>query len=151
MPFSCLVMDGLVRSEKFSRIRLTCGGLQPLSKSLYSGMYYCDLSRSFFPCVMVHAYLCKLRGIAWEGKEKKRRTYKAAILCHCLRCKLCLLYSSWPLFPFTISSLLCLLDMEALGHRSTDWCRVKWSWNWLFVFFNFKTQQQEKTKNYYRE
>jgi hypothetical protein len=48
-------------------------------------------------------------------------------------------------------SLICLLDMEALGHRSTDWCRVKWSWNWLFVFFNFKTQQQEKTKNYYRE
>ena len=49
MQFSCLVMDGLVRSEKFLWIRLTCGGLQPLSKSLYSGMYYFDLSRSFFP------------------------------------------------------------------------------------------------------
>ena len=72
MPLSCLVMDGLVRSEKFSRIRLTCGGLQPLSKSLYSGMYYCDLSRSFFPCVMVHAYLCKLRGI--KKREKGERT-----------------------------------------------------------------------------
>ena len=49
MQFSCLVMDGLVRSETFLWIRLTCGGLQPLSKSLYSGKYCFDLSRSFFP------------------------------------------------------------------------------------------------------
>jgi len=48
---SCLVMDGLACSEKFSWIRLTCGGPQPLSKSLYSGMYSCDLSISFFSCI----------------------------------------------------------------------------------------------------
>ncbi|KAL5803824.1 hypothetical protein ACOSQ3_030624 [Xanthoceras sorbifolium] len=62
---------------------------------------------------------------------KKRRDQREDLLDYNSFAWLCLLYSSRLSFPFLVCSLHCLLDIEGLGHITTDWFRHERSRYWL--------------------
>lgn len=82
--------------------------------------------------LLMNRVLGKLQDIAWNRKEKQRRTHQAAILGHSVYFKLYLL--PCPRLPISFHQLHLhrMFNLEQLHHCSTDWFRHPRVGAWIF-------------------
>ncbi|KAL5735617.1 hypothetical protein ACOSQ2_030405 [Xanthoceras sorbifolium] len=90
--------------------------------------YLVDSPYMWWPSNLVQVSL--FSGVTRHYMKKRRDQREDLLDCNSFAW-LCLLYSSRLSFPFLVCSLHCLLDIEGLGHITTDWFRHERSRYWL--------------------
>lgn len=91
-----------------------------------------SLSQALSLSLLMNRVLGKLQDIAWNRKEKQRRTHQAAILCHSVYFKLYLL--PCPRLPISFHQLHLhrMFNLEQLHHCPTDCFRHPRVGAWIF-------------------